>query len=209
MKGLGILIGVIAVVAILGGLYVSGFFNSSYFETKTVFGGWGQDIRVIYEDGTSESLSMLMNRPLSTLTYGGKAIYGFEYGLNAKATGTGYTDAKINIISYSVIANIKSGSTVKVTQTQNWLAQTFTIPLDSAFHSLGGIFSVAAKSKMDPLGLPAGTYTMEFIPTGSITYQGNPGGTVSTATLPSAVSFSIVYSAGTLSVVVENGVTQW
>ena len=208
-KNIIIGIGAVAVVAILISIYLLGFFTPDFFETPTVFGTWGQDIQVLYEDGTTESLRVLMEKPLSTLTYNNKAIYGFEYAFNVKATGTDYTDVTINIESFSVKVNIKSGSTVKYTTTWNWLAKAYTIALDSAFHSLGGVSSLPAKVKMDEIGLSAGTYTIEFVPSGSIKFNGNPGGDVQTATLPSSVSFSVVYTKGTLSVVVDNGVTTW
>src|SRR4030042_1256304 len=153
MKGKIMLIGLAVVFVVLIGLALSGFFTSPYFVEKTSFGSWGQDIRVLYEDGSNESLSILMNRPLSTLNYGSKSIIGFDYNLAAKLTGTGYTDATVTLGSYVLTVKVMSLSTLKGTYTYSLISGANTVPVDGAFHSIGGVATFPAKTKIDTLTL--------------------------------------------------------
>jgi len=212
-----IVIGVIAVFAILGGLYASGFFTSKYFEEPAAFGTWGQDIKVLYEDGTSESLAMLMNKPLSTLTYGGKAITGFTYNLAARATGTGFTDATVTLSTYVLTVKIilpidlqkPTLGSIKSTTTYTLTSGASTIPIDTVFHPIGGVATFPAKTTFDTLSLAANSYYIQFIPSGTVTFKGNPGGDVQTGSMPSPIGFVITYSKGTLSIEMIGSATSY
>ena len=205
------LIGLAVVVAVLIMLAVSGAFTSPFFEEKASFGAWGQNIRVLYEDGTNESLSVLMNRPLSTVTYGGKSIIGFDYNLAVKATGSDFTDATVTLGSYVLTVTISQVTPLllKGTYPYTLISGANTIPLDSSFHSIGGIAVFPVKTKIDALGLAAGSYIIKFAPSGTVTFKGNPSGDVQTGSLPSAIAFTVVYAKGTLSIEVTGGATSY
>ncbi len=209
-------VGLIAVVAVLIMLAASGVFTSPFFEEKTQFGAWGQDVRVLYEDGTSESLAILINKPLSVLTYNSKPIIGFDYSLAVKVTGTGFIDSTVTLGSYVLNVSIRKpvdaqkpglGSTVKSTTSYTLISGENTVPIDSAFHPIGGTAVFQAKTKLDAVGLASDVYYIEFVPTGTVTYKGNPNGDVQTASLPAAISVTVSYAKGTLSVEVTGGPT--
>jgi hypothetical protein len=219
MKGKILAVGLAVVVAVLIMLAVSGVFTSPYFNEKTQFGEWGQDIKINYEDGTSESLSVLMNKPLSVITYNSKAITGFDYTLNVKASGSGYTDATVTLGSYALNVNYRQpvdpqkpqlGSTVKGTSSFTLVSGANTVAFDNVFHPIGGTATVG-KSKIDSLGLADGTYIYEFVPSGTVSYRGNPGGSESAGSMPAAVSCTVTYqkNTGTVSIVITGGATSY
>jgi len=213
MKGIILIIG-IAVFAIIGSaLYFSGYFTPEYFEEKTSFGDWGTNIIIRYEDGTNDSLSMVMNKPMSTVYYNNKAIIGFDYNLNAKVTGTGYTDATVTLNSYTLTVTCLGvlGSMPKTTTYDySLISGGNNIPLDGAFHSIGGVAVFPAKTKFDAAPFSPGPVYITFTPTGTVTYKGNPDGTTQTGSMPSPVKIIVGYAAGgTLSLELSSNIPSY
>jgi hypothetical protein len=203
---------IIVVIVVLVGLATSGVFTSPYFQEKTQFGEFGQNIRVLYDDGTSESLSILENKPLSVVTYGGKSITGFDYTLNVKASGTGYTDATVTLGTYNLVASIASGGATQWSYSYPLVSGANTIPFDSTFHPIGGTATIPVKTKMDMVALSTGIYVVTFTPSGTVTYNGNPGGASSTVAMPAAVTCQVNYVpgiSGSVSIVITGGPIQY
>lgn len=199
MKGKIMLIGLAIVIVVLIGLAASGAFTSPYFETENSMGLWGQDIKVLYEDGTSESLAMLMNKPLSTLSYNSKSIIGFDYNLNAKLTGTGYTDTTVTLSNYAltITAVGTQGSMPKtVSYSYPLISGANSVPLDGSFHNIGGVATFPAKTKFDTAGFSSGSIYIKFTPSGTVTFKGNPDGTTQTGAMPSPITLTVGYFAG-------------
>lgn len=206
---------IIAVVVIIAMLATSGFFTSPYFEEKTQFGTFGQDIRVNYDDGTSDSLSILENKPLSVVTYNGRSITSFDYTLKVKANGTGYTDATVTLTNYKVVATISQGSTKECDYRYPLTSGANTIPFDNSFHAIGGTANFPVVNKMESLGLNSGIYTITFTATGTVTYNGNPGGASSTASMPAPINSNVMFvtdsngggGSGSVTIVLEQSRT--
>jgi len=216
MKNQIIIIGtIIVIIAIIVGLEFSGALTSPYFEQKAAFGTWGQDIRVLYADGTNESLNILLNKPMaSALAYNSKAITGFDYTLAVKATGAGYSSATVTLGSYvmTVTIMLTVGNTVVGTYPFTLISGANTVPFDSSYHPIGSVANIPVKTKIDSLSSPsAGMYTITFTPTGTVTYQGNPGGSVQTTSMPTPVSCQVAYqpTTNTLSIDLQGSPTSY
>lgn len=213
MKGIILIFG-IAICAIVGcALYFSGYFASEYFEEKTSFGDWGQSITIRYEDGTNESLSLIVNKPLSTVIYNNKAIIGFDYNLNAKVTGTGYTDATVTLNNYvlTVTALGVLGSMPKtMTYSYPLISGSNNVAIDGQYHSIGGVAVFPAKTKLDAAPFSPGPIHITFTPSGTVTFKGNPDGSVQSGSMPSPVKIIVAYSTGgTLSLELSSGIPSY
>src|SRR4030042_4062664 len=90
----------IILVIIIAGIvfYIGpgGSSSTSYWETKNEFGTWGQEIIIGYEDGSTQSLKMMLDEPTLSVWVGDKQISSLQYKLSATATGTGYSSVGVN-----------------------------------------------------------------------------------------------------------------
>jgi hypothetical protein len=114
-----------------------------------------------------------------------------------KASELGTYVLNIKIILPTDLQKPSLGST-KSTTPYTLISGANTIPIDSVFHSIGGVATFPAKTKFDDLSLAANSYYIQFIPSGTVTFKGNPGGDIQTGTMPSPIGFVVTYSKGSL-----------
>lgn len=194
-KIIGIVVAAIVVVAAISvAAFWTDIFEDPYWETETDFGIWGEEIIITYEDGSEESLKIINDMLFTTVDYGGKSISSVSYRLSAKATGTVYTGADIDLSGYDIRVNFKSGTTVKTYRTFSGSPTIQAISIDGVFHQIGDTHAVSIKHSSlfgDVNLFPTGSYTIQFLPTGTIRYRGSPGGDWETASLPTGKTMSV------------------
>ena len=213
-----ILVGsIIAVIAIITLVIVwgTGFGTTPYYETETEFGMWHEELYVVFEDGSEESLKIIdenMDKPF-TVSYGGKVITKMGIKISATVSGTGFDGAEIKSIGFGVTREIKTASgTLKKTYTATRTDRTIQWPIGSASTSIiNTAFDLDDTINQHPGTYPSGTYSVRFIPFGTIEYRGYPdGGDWKTASLPSTRTASISVAqtiTGSIVVTLGSGVT--
>jgi len=195
-------VGIVGIIIIAAAVVVFGTdVTSPYWETETVFGAWGEEIIIEYEDGSTESLKLLQmkSEPLKLL-YGGKSVNTINYRLTAMADGEGYDEACIKVTNLVFELKIYKGTTTKWTNVITRGTSTHGIPIDGQFHSLsakaGDNFADLFKTK----NWADGTYTIKFTPgsSGDPIYWGEPGQSESdpegTCSLPSGKTITVAWS---------------
>jgi len=204
-----IIMGIIAIMIIImlvavGFVYTGG---TEYFEDKfgdnSLGGSLGQEIILEYEDGSFQAIKPIMDSSILSVWSGSKKVNGIWYKLNSKASGTGYTDVTLDFSKYDVTVNVKSGtSTVKSKLYDDRITrgsvQTRTIPLDDNWYKIGETFmpcSSAAGTGGWIGGVSPGKYTVELVPSGSLSYTPSGEEWVEFAVLPSSISFTVEVKA--------------
>lgn len=187
--GVGI-VGIIIVAAIA--VIISGVFATPYWETETEFGIWQDELTLTFADGSTESFKIIEegSKPF-TVYYDGKEILTAAMYLSGKATGEGYTAARLKTANFGYKGYIKKGTTTK----HSWTSistKDYTIKLDETTYLTHSSIYLHQEINLQPTKYPSGTYTISFIPTGTVQYQGFPGGTEwLTASLPPSRSITI------------------
>lgn len=175
MKKIGTTILVIAILIIA---IVSIYFvvtDSGLYESDTEFGFWGQLITVNYEDGSSESLSLL---------FGGKEVESLTYELRAKNTLE--EPIIVDLSDYKIDFSIGDD-----TYTYFFTGTSYSVPADGDYHSVETI-SVSASL----FETPEEDCNLVIEPGGIITYsdeQFNP----ETCIIPSSITETIPFKVTT------------
>ena len=152
--------------------------SEPYWETPNEFGIWQDELVIEFEDGSNQSLKIIeesIGKPFA-VNYGGKAVISIALKLSATATGTGYDSVFCKMTNFGYICNIKQGSTVKFStdQTTSW---TDHKGIDESWLLREAYVGIKAEMDNKPDKYPDGTYTAEFIPSGTFEYRGMHGGT--------------------------------
>jgi len=217
MKKVVIVVGVVvvAITLVAVALWSTGFGATPYYETETEFGMWQEELYVVFEDGSEESFKIIeenLNRPF-TVSYGGRIITAMGIKISATVSGTVFDGADIKSTGFGVTREIKTDSgTLKKTYTARRTDRTIQWPVGSASTSLiNTAFNLDDTINQHPTTYPSGTYSVRFIPFGTIEYRGYPdGGDWKTATLPSTRTASISVAqttTGSILVTLGSGVT--
>jgi len=169
-----VVIGAVVIVVLILGLYLSGYFIEPYWETETNFGKWQGEIIIEYEDGTVQSLKILedgVNLPLS-VKYNGVSINKIYYKVYAVASGTGYTGVEVDISNLAWRMDVlkSSGATAR---NFNWpgVSEIKSGSLDQQI-IIANIQFGASEINNNPAIYPSGSYTIKWIPSGSVSYRG-------------------------------------
>jgi len=164
--------------------------------SDSLTGSWGSEIKIEFDDGTSESLKQMIDdntglfswMPLS-VKYENKDVTSFTYTLNGKATGKGYTETIIDTTNFDISFDLRSPYTNSLVNSVGSVGtQKVTIDLDDQWHE---IFSVTKKADtVVPDTLSEKTYIVELNPSGTLSYDDGTG-TFVNADLPDLVRFTI------------------
>lgn len=188
----------IAVMLVVGA-FLSGAFNTKYWETETEFGQWGEEILIEYVDGTTQSLKMIQDSEgkLLGVFYQGQEIDRLSYIIYGKATGEGYGSATVDIDTLQVRWEIERGSS------HNSVADgEVTLYLNQETYLYGVDLYLKNHMNGQPHLYPDGSYVIKFTPLGSVRYKGNPGGNWKQATLPPGKSITVTVDRGTTAQIV-------
>ena len=177
-----IIIVLIAFVLLLTVFFVW-YFNtgeSEYYEKETAFGKYGQEITLVFDDGTRESVKPISENEELTIYYNNKAVTSFYYTLYAKAKVMDGTTSSsvIDIDPSGFIIKIDTYSVSPITKV-NTFSHGFTsagitqINPDNVWTETGtcnyGI------EKILPVSLSEGFYNVFFISDGTVKYRINTG----------------------------------
>ena len=112
-----IIIGAIIVIVVLVIAGASGIFNSPYWETKSEFGTYQDELIIEYADGTTKSMKLINEESFglaSKYWYGSKEVTGAYIVLSATVSGSGYSGANIrcNNFGYTLTYTNQHGNKV-------------------------------------------------------------------------------------------------
>lgn len=170
--------------------------STSYWETETEFGIWQEELYVVFADGTNKSLKLIdeeMSLPF-TVTYEGNEILSMGMRISVKPTGEGYDGAEIKFTSFGLYDRIYNSAGSLITSYDSIRADaTIKYAMDYPNSVIASTFNLDNIINDHPENYPSGTYTVKFIPTGTVQYRGYPDGGESwaKATLPPARTVTI------------------
>jgi hypothetical protein len=184
-KGLVI---VVIMLILVGGIYFySENASGTMITSPSGIGGagslWGQEFIVEYEDGTSRALNLGLEQ--FAVFHEGKEVVSIRYRLSAMMTGV-TENVIVSLLGYKLTFAIDGQSYIL-----NFDEDGLVIPVDK-WQSL--------TSQEIPIenitgGLSSGTYRIDIVPGGSISYKIGYVGGVTTATLPIPVTDNLVITS--------------
>lgn len=182
-KAIGIILGVIIIVAAIAAGYVYlTEEEEDIWETETDFGSWEQDIEFMYADGTTMSVRRIIDEPALAVYYDNKEVTGYYYILYATATGTSQdwvtidrSDYKIQCTGIVGSVYVIEGLGSKDIKTDGVTYKVFEqqVPISYAF----------------PTDTPPGKYVLAFIPQGTLRYK--VAGVWQSASLPNMIQLNM------------------
>ena len=195
MKKAVIVVGVVvvAITLVAVALWSTGFGVTPYDETETEFGMWQDELYVVFEDGTEESLKLInLNRPFM-VSYGGRVITKMGVRITAVISGAGYDGAELKFESCGIRRDIRTtGGTVKKTYNSMRTDGTIQIAMGKTQTVIFTEFDLDSTINKHSEIYPNGIYSVRFQPLGIVKYRGYPdGGSLKTATLPPVRTASI------------------
>lgn len=206
MKIITVLIVIVIICVLAGMAWGSGLFENPYWETKTSFGIWQEEIVIEYIDGSSESLKIIDFRgssPLTLVTHNEQEVSMVKYNLYAIATGVGYETWEYDEWHLVTTVLTSSGSTYK-TYTQAQIGRN-----EREFDKQYQLCYVGYN--MNPIlgNAPVGQYTIKFEPQEeNLRFKGNPDGEWQTVAMPPGRQVTIdVSSENTISLLLTSDYT--
>jgi len=151
-------------------------------EDPSGFGSWGQRFEVELLDGTTQ--------PLDSVFYQENEVASIHYYLSAKSDIAGTGDISVNLDDYSLTFQIGTAS-----YALDSTVATTVFARDGEFHEILHL-SLSADDLIYELDLTTGTYTLQMLPTGSMTYDAGAGS--QSSDLPSSASVEITVGTGTV-----------
>jgi len=193
-KIIGVVIaGIIIIVAVAVAIFWTDIFEDPYWETETEFGIWQDELVLTFADGSTESFKIIEegSKPF-TIYYEEKEIVSASMYLHAKATGEGYSCAKIKGTNFGYKGYIKKGTTTKHSWT-DISTEEYIAKIGTTQYLKGSSIYLHQEINLQPSKYPSGTYTVSFIPTGTVQYYGWPadGPDWKSASLPPSRSITI------------------
>lgn len=202
---------IVAVVTIL--LFSTG--GSEYWETKTAFGEWRDEVTIEFADGTTESFKLIEESQELKVTHQGEEITNINIKLSAVVSGSGYDGAELK---FDTADGYKFGYATQVfkgTSLQDTIryatkepGSTLQIPLDTTQVLLEQNVNMANAIEGQ---YPDGTYKVKFDMRGACSYRGYPdGGSYVDVALPPDRYITIEISStqtGSILVVLKSGTT--
>jgi len=181
-------------IAIVVGVAAVGLFyfnndSTPYWEHPAEFGGFGDEILLIYEDGSEVSVKpkvdsfSIMNPAPLTVKQGGETISQIKYKMWASGVGTvGYdkiyfktsnNNAYLDSILCTVVIDNENGVPVFYHQ-YNVHRLTDYIMVNSQYHEIGYFtFDIEEIIEDDPDTFPEGEYTFWLEFSGTLSYHGD------------------------------------
>jgi len=116
-KGVAVLVvGILIVVAVAVVVFGTNVFTDPWWETKTAFGVWQDELVIEYADGTTDTLKLIQEKIGKPLEYyhSGKEVTSCYILLKAEVSGTGYEGAELicNKFGYQRTAWTATGTKV-------------------------------------------------------------------------------------------------
>jgi len=206
---------IIVIVLVIAGitLYVSTARSDPYWETENEFGIWQDELMVEFADGTTESLKIINEGKERSfaVTYDGKDITRMFIKLTAKVSGEGYDGADLKMAGFGYTGKILKGSVTKYTWAGSVSDSTIQISLGSTEVITESGLNLKTVMDDDPSEYPDGSYTISFIPKGTVQYRGYPdGGDWESASLPPSRSATVTVAreaSGTITVTLGSEIT--
>lgn len=161
------------------------------WEEGDISGSWGQEIIIEYADGTTGSLKLACDAPLSIWS-GDREIRGIYYILKAKAEGIGYSNIAYDITGFGYTYEATYGS-----NTNTWSVSCIGYsladrPVDGQWHQL--IRHYTSADDIIPNTFPPGEYTITVSSVGYICFSadGEPQVCLLSTDLPDTISFTLL-----------------
>jgi len=194
----GKIIGIIAIFVIVTLVFaVVVLAKSEFWETPwepdpepdEITGSWGQEILLEYADGTTESLKIVCDKPLSIWS-GDKEISSIHYILSAKADGFGYEGIVYDLTDFTVTYEAAGASQKNIVQFSCGGHSLGSIPVDGQWHEL--ITHHTRADELIPDTFLPGSYTVTVIPSGNIKYSVDGEPQVTATNLPDIITFTLL-----------------
>ena len=161
-------------------------------------GMWGQEIILIYTDGTEESVKTKFDNPLSvgmSMFFGDKEVDKIKYKLGAKMTGTGYNtiegDASLYYFTFDIIKDGVIENSWKSSDHGDLDYTNLIISVDEEWHDVA--IHTVDEGEIVPDILAVGTYTFSLSHGGSL--RSKIGNTWFSTLLPTTISFDFEIKA--------------
>lgn len=178
---------VVAMIIVAGVIFAfSTGVSTEYWEDEAEFGMWQEEIIIEFSDGSTESLKIIQeNEAIASVIYNLKAVSKVKWLIAGVATGEGYNKAVVDRSGVKTHWYINKGST-RIEDGFFTMSGTTDLWIDGNPGTINvGEIDVVTKMDNDPTKYPDGTYSISFVPQGTVKYMGMPGGTEwQTATLP-------------------------
>jgi len=177
VKPLAIIVVITIIIAIGVFIYLNPEITGSkpYWETKTEFGTWQDEITVEFKDGSTKSFKIIEN--LLTVYHAGEPITKITISLSAKIEGIGYTGAELDCedFGYSyIVKNYRTDETV-YSSTGTTTNNNFQIPLgETRLLTQTDIYASFFDDQPDLF--PDAIYSIQFTVEGMVRYRGYPNG---------------------------------
>ena len=158
-------------------------------DPNDISGSWGQEIIIEYADGTTGSLKLACDAPLSIWS-GDREIRGIHYILNAKAEGIGYSNIAYDVTGFGYTYEATDGSN---TNTWSVSCSGYSLtdrPVDGQWHQLIRHYTSVDDIILDTFS--PGDYTVTVTSSGNIKYSADGEPQVTVTTLPDTISFTLL-----------------
>ena len=159
--------------------------------TNAVTGSWGQEIIIEYADGTTESLKLACDAPLSIWS-GDREIRGIHYKLNAKAEGSA-SNILYDITEFTYTYKAASGTAINSVVVSCSDYTLSSRPVDGQWHEL--IKHYTSAEDIIPDTFPPGDYTITVTSSGNIKYEAGSEAKVTATNLPATINFTLLLKA--------------
>ena len=169
--GIGVIVAILLIITVIFVAFysVGSEWSTTWNDNADVSGTWGEDITIIYDDGSTDSLKLLVDRnwPL-VVEYQGREITAIQYRIYGMATGEEFTTCNVDVTSFAVHARITApdGDPVYIKDYQYHEPWYLTVNGDTE------ILCDALVDVDELTGWSSGAYTVSFTPSGSVRYRG-------------------------------------
>lgn len=181
------IIAIIAVIIIGLGIftwytyYRQPVFENDWESTDTMTDGkWIIDVKINYVDGTSSSLHQLADNKQLSVTYEGSEIESLEFIVKGIAYGTGYNKVYLDLQDYAVTTSVykaTNGQSMFSATQDDYLIVELPVypdamgPWSPTLYKNISVSLITIANLAQSSNYPSGDYDIEFMPTGTISYQ--------------------------------------